>query len=469
MAKRKLTDAFVRAVDRAGKYGDDHGLMLRVRATGSKSWIWRGTVGGRRVDLGLGGYPYTTLREARERAFEYRKASRAGLDPRVRNRRCPTFAEAVEKVIAMHRPSWRPGGESEIDWRRTLATYAVPRLGQMRVDRITSADVMAVLQPIWNEKAVTAGRVRQRIGAVMRWAIAQGYRADNPAGDAITAALPRNGRQSRHFKALPHGEVADGAGDGAGVVLHRRCAAFAGVPRVDGGPVRRGPRRPLGGDRRQGRRLDGAGFSHEDRPGASRSAVAPSTGSARGGAGGDRSRGDPIFRSRPTRRRPLATGVWRALVAATGNRRDRARIPQFVPGLVRGNRSVARGGRGVSRSRDPQPGGGGVRPVRPAGTSPRSHGGVGRVLRGGARPSPDCGRRRLPARPWPSLGGSVLAPGLPAGIISDGSDPRPPCPEMTPVNEEKAGRAAAGGDLGGSLPSRPGRLRAARVAAPQRR
>ena len=108
----------------------------------------------------------------------------------------------------MHRPSWRPGGESEGDWRRTLGTYAVPRLGQMQVDRITSADVMAVLQPIWSVKAVTAGRVRQRIGAVMRWAIAQGYRADNPAGDAITAALPRNGRQSRHFKALPHGEVA---------------------------------------------------------------------------------------------------------------------------------------------------------------------------------------------------------------------------------------------------------------------
>ena len=208
MPGKKLTAAFVRTVDRAGKYGDQHGLMLRVTPTGSKQWIWRGTVSGRRVDLGLGGYPYTTLREARERAFECRKASRSGLDPRTRNRPRPTFEEAVEAVIAMHRASWRPGGGSEAGWRRTLGRYAVPRLGQMPVNEITSADVMAVLQPIWSRKPATARHVRQRIGAVMRWAIAQGHRADNPAGDPITAAMPRNGRQPRHFKALPHGEVA---------------------------------------------------------------------------------------------------------------------------------------------------------------------------------------------------------------------------------------------------------------------
>ncbi len=78
----------------------------------------------------------------------------------------------------------------------------------MRVSEISTADIMAVLQPIWGAKAVTARRVRQRIGAVMRWAIARGYRADNPAGDAVTAALPRNAAQPEHFRALPHNEVA---------------------------------------------------------------------------------------------------------------------------------------------------------------------------------------------------------------------------------------------------------------------
>ena len=312
MPRKKLTDAFVKNVRRAGKYGDEHGLILRVRPTGSKQWIWRGTVGGRRVDLGLGGYPYTTLREARERAFEYRKASRDGRDPRVLNRQCPTFAEAVEKVIAMHRPSWRAGGESEADWRRTLATYAVPRLGQMQVDRVTSADVMAVLQPIWNAKAVTAGRVRQRIGAVMRWAIAQGYRPDNPAGDAITAALPRNGGQPRHFKALPHGKVAKALAtvrESTGTDGVRLSFEFVVLTAARSGEVRGARWEEIDVEeavwRVPGSRTK-TGRSH--RVPLSRRALEVLE-EAREALGGD-----PIFRAVSARRRPLSPGVWRLLL-----------------------------------------------------------------------------------------------------------------------------------------------------------
>jgi len=82
------------------------------------------------------------------------------------------------------------------------------RLGRLRVDRIKAPDVMRVLLPIWNEKRVTARRVRQRISAVMLWAIAQGYREDNPAGAAVGAALPKNGVRPQHLAALPYAEVA---------------------------------------------------------------------------------------------------------------------------------------------------------------------------------------------------------------------------------------------------------------------
>ena len=53
---------------------------------------------------------------------------------------------------------------------------------------------MAVLAPIWSTKRETARRVRQRIGAVMKWAVALGHRDDNPAGDAFAAALEPSGR-----------------------------------------------------------------------------------------------------------------------------------------------------------------------------------------------------------------------------------------------------------------------------------
>ena len=50
--------------------------------------------------------------------------------------------------------------------------------------------------------------MRQRIGAVLKWAVAQGYREDNPAGDAIGAALPKGGQHREHHRALAHSDVA---------------------------------------------------------------------------------------------------------------------------------------------------------------------------------------------------------------------------------------------------------------------
>jgi len=85
---------------------------------------------------------------------------------------------------------------------------------------------MAVLLLIWTSKHATAQKVRQRIGTVMKWAIAQGYRNDNPAGDALTAASPKRSAAVRHQRALPHGEVADA------IAAVRASAAWAGLKLV---------------------------------------------------------------------------------------------------------------------------------------------------------------------------------------------------------------------------------------------
>ena len=115
MAKRFLTAAFVKGVRHSGKpygpdkYQDQHGLILRVLPTGSKQWVWRGTVRGKRIDLGLGGFPYTSLAEARQKAFEYRKLARDGGDPR-ELKHCPdvpTFSQAIQEVLEIHKKTWR--------------------------------------------------------------------------------------------------------------------------------------------------------------------------------------------------------------------------------------------------------------------------------------------------------------------------------------------------------------------------
>ena len=119
----------------------------------------------------------------------------------------PTFAEAAEAVIAMHEPTWR-SPKSGAQWRASLGTYAFPTIGKLPVGEITPGHVMAVLQPIWTEKRETARRVKQRISAICRWAVAQGYRTDDPAGIVIDAALPRNGGERQHMPALRYNEVA---------------------------------------------------------------------------------------------------------------------------------------------------------------------------------------------------------------------------------------------------------------------
>ena len=208
---KALSAAFCRTVTRPGRYCDGNGLYLHVEPTGSRHWVQRLVIHGKARALGLGSFALVPLADARERALANRRIARSGGDPRRTPRRdpgMPTFEEAVGRVLAIHGAAWKAGGRTAENWQTTLRQYAYPCLGRKGVDQVTTADVMAALLPIWTRKHATAQKVRQRIGTVMKWAIAQGYRNDNPAGDALTAALPKRAAPVRHQRALPHGEVA---------------------------------------------------------------------------------------------------------------------------------------------------------------------------------------------------------------------------------------------------------------------
>ena len=202
-----LTAAKVRNAG-PGRYSDGNGLILVVWPSGSRNWIQRITVDGKRRDVGLGGYPTVKLAEARETAKANREAVRAGGTPlAVRDRAEPTFEAAAIRVHAERAPGWR-NPKHAAQWIDTLRQYAFPAIGARPVSTITTADVWNVLKPIWHAKPETARRVRQRINTVMLWAVAHGHRRDNPAGEVLGAILPRlNGRPKAHFRALPYGDV----------------------------------------------------------------------------------------------------------------------------------------------------------------------------------------------------------------------------------------------------------------------
>ena len=222
----RLTNRFIKDA-KAGVYSDLQcpTLYLRVNPPSSngrvsRQWRQRLQIDGQQTWIGLGGYPVVTIDEARDKAIDNRRAVHKGVDPRSCQRsNAPTFEKAVTEVIDIHSPGWRDGGKTAKSWRSTLCMYAYPRLGAKRVDWITASDVMAVLNPIWHDKPETAGKVRQRISTVMSWAIAQGYRADNPAGEAIAAALPKRNGVTKHSRALPFAEVGEAVEKIAGLAL----------------------------------------------------------------------------------------------------------------------------------------------------------------------------------------------------------------------------------------------------------
>ena len=204
----KLTVAKIRALDTPGLYGDGGTLFLKVAPGGSKAWVQRLTIHGRRRDLGLGGFPLVTLAEAREAAFENRRLAHRGGDPLAAKRRAkiPTFQQAAESTFAANRKGWR-SAQHAARWMQSLERYAFPVLGGLPVDRIEREDVLRILTPIWSDKAETARKLRQRLRGVFAWAQAHGFCDVNPAGEAIDGALPKIRRKARNFRALPFAEV----------------------------------------------------------------------------------------------------------------------------------------------------------------------------------------------------------------------------------------------------------------------
>jgi integrase len=70
--------------------------------------------------------------------------------------------------------------------------------------------VLAVIEPIWRTKPITAHRVRSRIETVLDWAKARGYRqGDNPARwrGHLKTLLPKAGLVSHHHPAMGVDEV----------------------------------------------------------------------------------------------------------------------------------------------------------------------------------------------------------------------------------------------------------------------
>jgi len=206
----RLTSIGIKNLKEPGRYSDGEGLILKYAGKGKGSWIVRVQANGKRRDIGLGSLADLALTDAREVARALRKEVKAGVDVLAEREKAamtiPTFSDAAKRVHEEHKAAWK-NGKHQAQWINTLETYAFPALGEKLVSEIEGPAIRDVLSPIWLTKPETAKRVRQRIGSVLDWACAKGFRETEAPMRSVIRGLPRQPKKKGHFAAMPYPEL----------------------------------------------------------------------------------------------------------------------------------------------------------------------------------------------------------------------------------------------------------------------
>lgn len=192
-----------------GRHADLQGLYLVVRNSGSRSWVLRLQHRGKRRDFGLGAVRDVSLAEARTLVSEYRKMVRNDLDPVKelgrRQRATPNFETVARNCYNAMKGGWKD--QRHASWLSSLENHVFPSIGKKPIDRIDSAAVLEVLEPLWLTIPDTARRILQRIGTVLDFAHIKGNVPEEISLRSVTRGLPRQTRKVTHREAMPYGDV----------------------------------------------------------------------------------------------------------------------------------------------------------------------------------------------------------------------------------------------------------------------
>jgi integrase len=214
---------------KVGLHPDGGNLWLQVTQAKdgkrlNKSWllIFKSPVAGKQREMGLGPLATVGLAEAREKARDCRKLLLEGVDPiehrearraaiAIARAKSMTFGQCATAYMASHESGWRNAKHRD-QWRTSLETYAYPILEKLPVADIDTALVMRVLQPMWNDKAETASRVRGRIESILDWATTSGYRSGENCArwkGHLANLLPARNRVQKieHLAAMPYASL----------------------------------------------------------------------------------------------------------------------------------------------------------------------------------------------------------------------------------------------------------------------
>ena len=249
MAKKRLTDAFLRGVMAPGRYGDggrgSFGLSLLVKETKSggllKNWHRRYSKDGKYTSLGLGVYPAVTLDQARALAFFYAHegkpsmvrailgATEQQLEERLtpkrieiraektfapmtaevavdRELRLPTFRQTFIETVEVRARGYAEGSKTEKQWKNLFDAYIPRLLADRAIEEITSRDLHDCAAVVWREKPATAKKLNQILKATFDNAISREL-IDADPWERAKKGLGQLKDKGKNQESLAHSEV----------------------------------------------------------------------------------------------------------------------------------------------------------------------------------------------------------------------------------------------------------------------
>lgn len=215
-----LTAKKIEHLTEPGRYLDSDGLYLLIGKTGSKSWMLRYQLDGRRRDMGLGAFPVIGLKEARTAAMAARTQCAHGVDPiearstrqRAAKAEGVTFEQVAREYHAEHCKHLTPGRSK--GWLSLMERFAFPVMGKLSPAAVDTEQVLRVLRPLWSTKPPTANELRGYLERVLDMAKSKELRTgENPArwrghlDNLLSRTDKKRAKGNASHPSMPYAEV----------------------------------------------------------------------------------------------------------------------------------------------------------------------------------------------------------------------------------------------------------------------
>jgi integrase len=189
------------------------GLHLLVNPDGRKYWRMAYRWHGKQRTLALGVYPTVGLATAKAARDFARKELASGIDPSAaKQQRARDSAEAADDTFEARARAWlekRAKGLNEkyaAQVERRLEADVFPQIGGRPIRDVEAPEILAALRKVEKRGAIeSARRLRQVIGQVFRFAIAEGGSVKRDPSADLKGALERV--VTEHHKKMPLSEL----------------------------------------------------------------------------------------------------------------------------------------------------------------------------------------------------------------------------------------------------------------------